>query len=57
MIRLQQRKRFNMAKQQLKEKVETDIKKEENAEDEQGEQNDQDTLNGIKEEEMIYFDE
>ncbi len=46
-----------MAKQQLKEKVENSSKREDNEEVEEGEENDQDTLNGIKEEELIYFDE
>jgi hypothetical protein len=46
-----------LAKQQLKEKVENSSKREDNEEVEEGEENDQDTLNGIKEEELIYFDE
>jgi len=46
-----------LAKQQLKEKVENNSKREDNEEVEEGEENDQDTLNGIKEEELIYFDE
>ena len=54
-LRLQQRKRFDLAKEKLKEKVRSEGKNKQKEEEE--EINDQDELNDVNEDEMIYFDE
>ncbi len=49
---MQQRKRFDLAKEKLKEKVRLEGKNKQKEEDD-----DQDELNDVNEDEMIYFDE
>ena len=56
-LRLQQRKRFDLAKEKLKEKVRSESKNKQKEEEEEEEINDQDELNDVNEDEMIYFDE
>ena len=52
---MQQRKRFDLAKEKLKEKVRLEGKNKQKEEEE--EYDDKDELNDVNEDEMIYFDE